>query len=62
MTQNFAGDLEMLRNLTTALQEHTGRPEQSKRPAATDRDILRAMLGKPWKDRDGQPIETRKAG
>ena len=36
---------------------------EPKAPAPTDQDILRAMLGKPWKTADKQTTENqRKAG
>lgn len=54
-------DPQMLRNLASALRDAGKQAEQlPKLPAATDEDILRAMLGKPWGTRPAQPV--RKAG
>jgi len=45
-----------LRNLANALREqHAKIATEPKAPSPTDQDILRAMLGKPWK-----PVEPRK--
>jgi hypothetical protein len=60
MADEYPGeDHEMLKNLAHVLFQQKQRELQ--RPAITDQDILRAMLGKPL---DRQPLETqiRKAG
>lgn len=63
MTQNHAGGMQMLQNLATALrQQQNSSHDASKRPAATDQDILRAMLGKRWETRPVEATELRKAG
>jgi hypothetical protein len=52
------------RNLASALrQQHAAIATEPKAPAPTDQDILRAMLGKPWKTADARTVENqRKAG
>ena len=54
-------DSQMMRNLASALREAQKQTEQRPTlPPITDEDILRAMLGKPWKTRSDKPV--RKAG
>ena len=59
MTQNQPGGLQMLQDLASAMrQRQAGFPTEAKRPAPTDQDILRAMLGKPW---GCKPVESSKS-
>jgi hypothetical protein len=54
-----------LRNLASALREQHARiATEPKAPSPTDQDILRAMLGKPWKTAEPRKTDEsqRKAG
>jgi len=66
MGNNKNGSVQTLRNLASALREqHTQLSGEPKLAAPTDQDILRAMLGKPWKTSGGegsQSAPVRKAG
>jgi hypothetical protein len=63
MTQNSKEGTQMLRNLASALrQQEKHSPDAPKLPAATDQDILRAMLGKRWGAGNVEATPVRKAG
>jgi hypothetical protein len=66
MGNNKNGSLQTLRNLASALRDqHAQLSGEPKLPAPTDQDILRAMLGKPWKTNGGEESQrapVRKAG
>ena|SRR5665213_3392807 len=50
-----------LRNLASALREqHSMIPTEPKAPSPTDQDILRAMLGKPWKTADSRTVDGQR--
>ena len=63
MAQNHPDGTQLLRNLASALHEQQKQsPDARKLPAATDQDILRAMLGKRWGVQQIQSAPIRKAG
>ena len=66
MADNQFANAQSLRKLTAALREqHSQLGQEPKRPAPTDQDILRAMLGKPWRTNAADSAQTppaRKAG
>ena len=63
MASNPHDGTQMLRNLASALREQQNQsPDSVKLPAATDQDILRAMLGKRWGKPTGEQPLVRKAG
>jgi len=54
-------DPQMVRKLAAALREVDKQTDRRPTlPQVTDEDILRAMLGKPWRAREDQSV--RKAG
>ena len=63
MNQNISA-IESLHNLSSLLRDQQRRQcdNSEKLPSASDWDILRAMLGKPWGVRSVQACQTRKAG
>lgn len=61
MANNNTDPTQKLRNIAGVLRDqHRQMSSEPKLPTPTDQDILRAMLGKPWKNTDTQP--ARKAG
>ena len=66
MADNQFKNAQSLRKLAGTLQEqHCQFSEEPKRPAPTDQDILRAMLGKPWRTNPADSTQSppaRKAG
>ena len=66
MANTQTGNIQAMRNLANALRDqHRQLGSEPKLPAPTDQDILRAMLGKPFKTASIATTETapaRKAG
>lgn len=66
MADTQFGGGQKLRNLAGALREqHRQLDTEPKLPAPTDQDILRAMLGKPFRSTPAEATQTppaRKAG
>jgi hypothetical protein len=60
MTNDESRNPVMLTNLEGAPLEFPSL--EQKLPRATDRDILRAMLGKPFTVSQDEPLKFRKAG
>lgn len=60
MSQEQPFNDEPLKKLAELLRECQA--HMPKAPAVTDQHILRAMLGKPWGLKSGEPQEVRKAG
>ena len=66
MADNTFGSPKSLRNLAGALRDtHHQLGSEPKLPLPTDQDILRAMLGKPFRSAQAEATQTppaRKAG
>ena len=63
MANNQTDTIQTLRNLTGVLRDqHRSLSNEPKLPTPTDQDILRAMLGKPWKTSAADAQPARKAG
>ncbi len=63
MANTQSDNIQTLRNLAGALRDqHRQLSTEPRLPGPTDQDILRAMLGKPWKTNAVQSTPARKAG
>jgi len=63
MANNQSDNTHKLRNLAGVLRDqHRHLSNEPKLPTPTDQDILRAMLGKPWRTPAAESQPARKAG
>jgi hypothetical protein len=63
MATNQSDNIQSLRNLAGVLRDqHRQISNEPRLPSPTDQDILRAMLGKPWKTSAAEAQPARKAG